>query len=213
MSRFSPDGNDLHARLTCTTLAHAELAQARRSGAGRSPITQAHGSTPACTGGLCCCSSSFKRAAASLARDTRATASCVVSDPARPLFAGCLAEVGGQLVKANLGWPAVFGLLNVAYYVLHYMFASQVRLGTTCCSRAEHARKGYCRAAPLPFVLMALSCHHCGAHPCNHVLPFLTPALRYPRPADRARGCPLLGFPCDDDHHRRAARHCRAVAG
>lgn len=36
-------------------------------------------------------------------------------------------------MKANLGWPAVFGLLNVAYYVLHYMFASQVRLGTTCC--------------------------------------------------------------------------------
>ncbi|PRW20804.1 Dicarboxylate transporter chloroplastic [Chlorella sorokiniana] len=34
-------------------------------------------------------------------------------------------QVGSQLVKANLGWPAVFGLLNVAYYVLHYMFASQ----------------------------------------------------------------------------------------
>lgn len=36
------------------------------------------------------------------------------------------AEVGNQLVAANLGWPAVFGLLNVAYYALHYMFASQV---------------------------------------------------------------------------------------
>lgn len=36
--------------------------------------------------------------------------------------------MGNQLVKANLGWPAVFGLLNVAYYVLHYMFASQVGL-------------------------------------------------------------------------------------
>ena len=34
-------------------------------------------------------------------------------------------------MKANLGWPAVFGLLNVAYYVLHYMFASQV--GRVCC--------------------------------------------------------------------------------
>lgn len=34
-------------------------------------------------------------------------------------------QVGNQLVAANLGWPAVFGLLNVAYYALHYMFASQ----------------------------------------------------------------------------------------
>ena len=34
--------------------------------------------------------------------------------------------VGNQLVAANLGWPVVFGLLNVVYYVLHYMFASQV---------------------------------------------------------------------------------------
>lgn len=34
--------------------------------------------------------------------------------------------VGNKLVAANLGWPVVFGLLNVAYYVLHYMFASQV---------------------------------------------------------------------------------------
>ena len=25
----------------------------------------------------------------------------------------------------NLGWPAVFGLLNAAYFGLHYMFASQ----------------------------------------------------------------------------------------
>ncbi|KAL4428826.1 hypothetical protein ABPG77_005264 [Micractinium sp. CCAP 211/92] len=33
--------------------------------------------------------------------------------------------VGNKLVAANLGWPVVFGLLNVAYYVLHYMFASQ----------------------------------------------------------------------------------------
>lgn len=40
------------------------------------------------------------------------------------------AAVGNQLVAANLGWPVVFGLLNVAYYVLHYMFASQV--GSTC---------------------------------------------------------------------------------
>lgn len=30
-------------------------------------------------------------------------------------------------MAANLGWPLVFGLLNVAYYALHYMFASQAR--------------------------------------------------------------------------------------
>ena len=34
--------------------------------------------------------------------------------------------VGARLVAANLGWPAVFGLLNVAYFGLHYLFASQV---------------------------------------------------------------------------------------
>lgn len=33
--------------------------------------------------------------------------------------------VGGKLTAMNLGWPAVFGLLNVAYFGLHYMFASQ----------------------------------------------------------------------------------------
>ena len=33
--------------------------------------------------------------------------------------------VGGRLVAANLGWPAVFGLLNAVYFGLHYMFASQ----------------------------------------------------------------------------------------
>ena len=38
-------------------------------------------------------------------------------------FAG---SVGGQLVAANLGWPVVFVLLNAAYFVLHYLFASQV---------------------------------------------------------------------------------------
>lgn len=34
-------------------------------------------------------------------------------------------SVGSQLVAANLGWPVVFVLLNAAYFVLHYMFASQ----------------------------------------------------------------------------------------
>ena len=33
--------------------------------------------------------------------------------------------VGGKLVSLNLGWPAVFGVLNAAYFGLHYMFASQ----------------------------------------------------------------------------------------
>ena len=33
--------------------------------------------------------------------------------------------VGNKLVSLNLGWQAVFGLLNVAYFGLHYMFASQ----------------------------------------------------------------------------------------
>lgn len=33
--------------------------------------------------------------------------------------------VGGKLVAMNMGWQAVFGLLNVAYFLLHYMFASQ----------------------------------------------------------------------------------------
>jgi DASS family divalent anion:Na+ symporter len=34
-------------------------------------------------------------------------------------------SVGSQLVAANMGWPVVFALLNGAYFVLHYMFASQ----------------------------------------------------------------------------------------
>ena len=33
--------------------------------------------------------------------------------------------VSGKLTALNLGWPAVFGLLNLVYFVLHYMFASQ----------------------------------------------------------------------------------------
>lgn len=34
-------------------------------------------------------------------------------------------SVGGVLVKANLGWQTVFGLLNLVYFGLHYLFASQ----------------------------------------------------------------------------------------
>ena len=33
--------------------------------------------------------------------------------------------VGGKLTAMNLGWQPVFGLLNLAYFGLHYMFASQ----------------------------------------------------------------------------------------
>jgi hypothetical protein len=34
-------------------------------------------------------------------------------------------QVGANLLALNLGWPAVFALLNVSYFGLHYMFASQ----------------------------------------------------------------------------------------
>ncbi|GAB4815894.1 hypothetical protein N2152v2_002940 [Parachlorella kessleri] len=34
-------------------------------------------------------------------------------------------SVGSQLVAARLDWLAVFAILNVAYFVLHYMFAAQ----------------------------------------------------------------------------------------
>ncbi len=33
--------------------------------------------------------------------------------------------VSGRLTAMNLGWPSVFALLNVTYFGLHYMFASQ----------------------------------------------------------------------------------------
>ena len=33
--------------------------------------------------------------------------------------------VGGKLTALNMGWQPVFGLLNIAYFGLHYMFASQ----------------------------------------------------------------------------------------
>ena len=33
--------------------------------------------------------------------------------------------VSGKLTAMNLGWPSVFALLNIAYFGLHYMFASQ----------------------------------------------------------------------------------------
>ena len=61
----------------------------------------------------------------------------VASEPGRPSagvagqlnalgVTGFFADaVGSQLTRANLGWQPLFGLLSVAYYALHYMFASQ----------------------------------------------------------------------------------------
>ena len=34
-------------------------------------------------------------------------------------------KVGEKLTTMNMGWPAVFGLLNAVYFGLHYIFASQ----------------------------------------------------------------------------------------
>jgi divalent anion:Na+ symporter, DASS family len=34
-------------------------------------------------------------------------------------------EVGKVLAAANLSWQPIFALLNVVYFFLHYMFASQ----------------------------------------------------------------------------------------
>lgn len=34
-------------------------------------------------------------------------------------------KVGQKLTTMNMGWPAVFGLLNAVYFGLHYIFASQ----------------------------------------------------------------------------------------
>lgn len=33
--------------------------------------------------------------------------------------------VGKRLASLNMGWTGIFGLLNIAYFGLHYMFASQ----------------------------------------------------------------------------------------
>ena len=33
--------------------------------------------------------------------------------------------ISGRLAAWNLGWQAVFAILNVAYFLLHYIFASQ----------------------------------------------------------------------------------------
>lgn len=34
-------------------------------------------------------------------------------------------NVGSALLSMNLAWPALFAILNAAYFMLHYLFASQ----------------------------------------------------------------------------------------
>ncbi len=34
-------------------------------------------------------------------------------------------NVGGMLSQLNMGWLPLFGLLHLAFFYLHYMFASQ----------------------------------------------------------------------------------------
>ncbi|KFM28622.1 Dicarboxylate transporter 1, chloroplastic [Auxenochlorella protothecoides] len=65
-------------------------------------------------------------------------------------FAGA---VGERLVAANLSWPVVFGLLNAAYFALHYMFASQ----TAHVGALYAAFLGMMQVAGVPAVLGALS--------------------------------------------------------
>ena len=62
-------------------------------------------------------------------------------------------EVGAQLVAANMGWPQVFLLLNAAYFVLHYMFASQ----TAHVGALYSAFLAMCLSTGVPGVLAALS--------------------------------------------------------
>ena len=70
--------------------------------------------------------------------------------------------VGGKLLSYNLGWQPIFALLNVAYFVLHYMFASQT------------AHVGTLYAAFLAMMLAA------GVHlSCQIVAKFLNYQWRY----------------------------------
>ncbi|EIE27528.1 Sodium/sulfate symporter [Coccomyxa subellipsoidea C-169] len=61
--------------------------------------------------------------------------------------------VGGKLIAANLGWPVVFGMLNMAYFGLHYMFASQ----TAHVGALYAAFLAMMLSAGVPGVLAALS--------------------------------------------------------
>lgn len=65
--------------------------------------------------------------------------------------------VGGKLVEMNLGWQAVFGLLNVAYFLLHYMFASQ----TAHVGALYSAFLAMMLTAGVPGLLAALSLAYC----------------------------------------------------
>ena len=57
--------------------------------------------------------------------------------------------VSNKLLAMSLGWKAVFGLLNVVYFALHYMFASQT------------AHVGALYAAFLSMMLTAGGCRVC----------------------------------------------------
>lgn len=61
--------------------------------------------------------------------------------------------VGSKLAAFNLGWYKVFGVLNVAYFGLHYMFASQ----TAHVSALYAAFVAMMLASGVPAVLAALS--------------------------------------------------------
>ncbi|KAL3130986.1 cytochrome P450-dit2 [Trebouxia sp. C0009 RCD-2024] len=65
--------------------------------------------------------------------------------------------VGGKLVAMNMGWPAVFGLLNLAYFLLHYMFASQ----TAHVGALYSAFLAMMLSAGVPGMLAALSLAYC----------------------------------------------------
>lgn len=65
--------------------------------------------------------------------------------------------VGGKLVAMNLGWQPVFGLLNVCYFALHYMFASQ----TAHVGALYSAFLAMMLAAGVPGLLAALSLAYC----------------------------------------------------
>ncbi|KAK9799330.1 hypothetical protein WJX73_004629 [Symbiochloris irregularis] len=62
-------------------------------------------------------------------------------------------QVGKKLASLNMGWTGIFGLLNIAYFGLHYMFASQ----TAHVSALYAAFVAMMMASGVPPVLAALS--------------------------------------------------------
>ena len=73
--------------------------------------------------------------------------------------------VGGKLAAWNLGWQGVFAILNVAYFGLHYVFASQtahvsalyaaflgmmLAAGVLLCNSQHRAMSGLDGSLPMP---------------------------------------------------------------